>query len=124
VGGYALQPIPKTDREGNPAGFWRAEDVIQSDLDPASGNARPASEHLSSLREPHLQMLARQVGFEYARLTRVSQVSEAMLDSRFAQRRPVPTDLSWLPALAALTLLALRFRPDFQWSIRAGSSSM
>ena len=78
------------------------------------GAASASREHLSALREPHLQALARQVGFEYAHLTRPSQIAEAMRDSRFAQRRPVPTDLYWLPATAALMLLALRFRPDFR----------
>lgn len=127
VGGYALQKIPKTDREGNPAGFWRAEDVVQSEADPATGTARPALEHLSSLREPHLRELARQVGFEYMHLTRLSQIAEAMHDSRFAQRRSVPTDLYWLPASAALILLALRFGPDVRlrrhaWKARAARS--
>jgi mxaL protein len=118
VGGYTPQPIPKTDREGNPAGYWRAEDVIQSDSDPATGAASASREHLSALREPHLQALARQVGFDYAHLTRPSQIAEAMRDSRFAQRRPVPTDLYWLPATAALILLALRFRPDVRLTER------
>ena len=118
VGGYAPQPIPKTDREGNPSGYWRAEDVVQSESDLATGAANPSREHLSALREPHLQALARQVGFEYARLTRPSQIAEAMRDSRFAQRRPVPTDLYWLPATATLILLALRFRPDFRLTER------
>jgi mxaL protein len=112
VGGYALQPIPKTDREGNPAGYWRAEDVVQSQGDP--GVAGASREHLSALREPHLQALARQVGFEYAHLTHPLQIAQAMRDSRFSQRRPVPTDLYWLPATAALVLLALRFRPAFR----------
>jgi mxaL protein len=113
VGGYAPLPIPKTDREGNPAGYWRPEDVIQGDSDPAGG-ASVSREHLSALHEPHLQALARQVGFEYARLASPGQIAEAMRDSRFAQRRPVPTDLSWLPVSAALVLLALRFRPEFR----------
>ena len=112
VGGYALQPIPKTDREGNPSGYWRAEDVVQTESE--AGAASASREHLSALREAHLQTLAKQVGFEYARLTRPSQIAEAMRDSRFAQRRPVPTDLYWLPATAALILLTLRFRPDFR----------
>ena len=84
-------------------GYWRAEDVIQRNVDPAAGD-KPSHEHLSSLRESHLQELAQRVGFEYARLARLS-ISEAMRDSRFAERRPVPTDLSWLPALAALLVL-------------------
>ena len=76
--------------------------------------ANPSREHLSALREPYLKTIAKQVGFEYARLARPSSVGEAMLDSRFAQRKPVPTDLYWIPAAAALILLTLRFRPDFR----------
>ena len=110
VGGYSARPIPRTDREGNVLGYWRAEDVIQRNVDPALGD-KPSQEQLSSLREPHLQELAQRVGFEYARLARLSSVSEAMRDSRFAQHRPVPTDLSWLPAIGALLVLVWRFFP-------------
>src|SRR5262249_18662712 len=113
TGGYVPLPIPKTDREGNATGYWRAEDVIQSDGDAAGGVTSGSREHLSAVREPHLQALARQVGLEYARLTRTSEIAEKMRDSRFGRRRPVPTDLAWLPAAAALVLLALRFRPEF-----------
>jgi hypothetical protein len=35
-----------------------------------------------------------------------------MRDSRFSLRKPVPTDLYWIPAAAALLVLALRFRPQ------------
>jgi mxaL protein len=111
VGGYSARPIPRTDREGNVLGYWRADDVIQRNVDPAAGD-KPSLEHLSSLREPHLQELAQRVGFEYARLARLSSVSDAMRDSRFAQRRPVATDLTWLPAIAALIVLVWRFFPD------------
>ena len=117
VGGYSARPIPRTDREGNVLGYWRADDVIQRNVDPAAGD-KPSLEHLSSLREPHLQELAQRVGFEYARLARLSSVSDAMRDSRFAQRRPVATDLTWLPAIAALIVLVWRFFPDvreIQW---------
>lgn len=110
VGGYSARPIPRTDREGNVLGYWRAEDVIQRNVDPALGD-KPSQEQLSSLREPHLQELAQRVGFEYARLARLSSVSEAMRDSRFAQRRSVPTDVSWLPAIGALVVLVWRFFP-------------
>jgi mxaL protein len=110
VGGYSARPIPRTDREGNVLGYWRAEDVIQRNVDPALGD-KPSQEQLSSLREAHLQELAQRVGFEYARLARLSSVSEAMRDPRFAQRRPVPTDLSWLPAIGALLVLVWRFFP-------------
>ncbi|HYL19784.1 MAG TPA: MxaL protein, partial [Burkholderiales bacterium] len=112
VGGYAAQPIPKTDREGNRIGYWRAEDVIQRQSESEGGTTGESREHLSGLREPHLQRIAQRVGFEYAHLVSPSTISEALRDPRFAQVRPVPTDLYWLPAGAALLILAFRFRPD------------
>jgi len=113
VGGYSARPIPRTDREGNVLGYWRAQDVIQRNVDPAAGD-KPSHEHLSSLRESHLQELAQRVGFEYARLVKPTSVSEAMREARFAERRPVATDASWLPALAALMVLVWRFLPDLR----------
>jgi mxaL protein len=113
VGGYAERPIPRTDREGKIMGYWQARDVVQRNVDPSAGDA-PSREHLSSLREAHLQQLAQRVGFDYVRLSRVSTLSEAMLQSRFAQRRPVPTDVNWLPAFAALLALVWRFAPEGQ----------
>jgi mxaL protein len=110
VGGDVPMPIPKTDRNGNLLGYWRAEDVVQRIGEPADG--RRNQEHLSSLREPHLRVIAQQIGFEYARVLKPSSLSDAMRDSRFAIRRPVPTELYWLPAAAALLVLALRFRPE------------
>ena len=41
VGGYALQPIPKTDPEGNPSGYWRAEDVVQSESEAGAASREP-----------------------------------------------------------------------------------
>jgi mxaL protein len=113
VGGYSARPIPRTDREGNLLGYWRPDDVIQRNVDVAAGD-EPSREHLSSLREPHLQQLAQRVGFEYARLAGPASISDAMRDPRFARARPVPIDLYWLPVAAALLLLALRFRPDLR----------
>jgi mxaL protein len=112
VGGDTPLPIPRTDREGNRLGYWRADEVVQRRTG-RSGEGAPGqgNEHLSSLRGEYLQELAQKVGFEYARLERPATFSNAMRDRRFAQRRPVPTDLYWLPALAALTLLLLRFLP-------------
>ena len=109
VGGDTPRPIPKTDRNGEPAGYWRPEDVVQRMGD--AGGPGAGNEHLSSLREPYLKEIAKLVGFEYARLTTLSSLSATMRDARFAHREPVPTDLSWLPALGALLLLAWRFRP-------------
>jgi mxaL protein len=111
VGGYTPQPIPRTDDEGKLIGYWRAEDVMQTDVGEDGGASR---EHLSALRERHLRALAKEVGLEYARLDGPASLREAMHDRRFARPRSVPVDLYWLPVAAALLLLALHFRPDLR----------
>jgi mxaL protein len=68
-------------------------------------------EELSEVREPHLRALAQEVGFEYEHLERTDTLAAAMDDPRFARRTPTPTPIGWIPALAALILLAIRFRP-------------
>ncbi len=114
VGGTVAQPIPKIDRDGKPAGFWRAEDVVQGNRDSANAGAERNQEHLSGLREAHLKAMAEQVGFEYARLTDVASLGKALFDARFAVRHATPTDLSWLPASIALLILVFTFRPDLR----------
>jgi mxaL protein len=110
AGGYSPLPIPKTDDDGNREGYWRADEVLQpGDLIP--GSKSRGAEHLSALREPHLQEIAHQVGFDYARLSSTESLARAMLDRRFARRAQAATDLYWIPALLALLLLAVRFAP-------------
>jgi mxaL protein len=110
AGGYVPMPIPKTDDDGNREGYWRADQVTQpGDIIP--GSKSRGAEHLSSLREPHLQEIARQVGFDYARLGSPESIARAILDRRFARREKAATDLYWIPALIALVLLAVRFSP-------------
>jgi mxaL protein len=110
AGGPVPMPIPKTDDDGNPEGFWRANEVLQpGDVLPGS-NTR-GMEHLSALREPHLQELAHQVGWNYARLDGPQSIARAMVDKRFARWELASTDFYWIPALAALLLLAARFSP-------------
>jgi mxaL protein len=112
AGGDIPRPIPKMDPEGKPLGYWRADEVIQRDPDAFGDSLVPHHEHLSELHQAHLLALARQVHFDYARLLTEQSLSAAMLDRRYARRRPVPIDLAWLPAALALFLLVLRFRPD------------
>ena len=110
AGGESLMPIPKTDDDGNREGFWRADQVLQpGDLNP--GGQGRGSEHLSALRESHIQEIAHQVGFDYMRLGSTESIARAMLDKRFARRSQAATDLYWIPALMALLLLAVRFAP-------------
>jgi mxaL protein len=78
---------------------------------------------MSALRERHLRALAKEVGFEYARLAGPASLSDAMRDPRFARPRSVPIDLYWLPVVAALMLLALRFRPDLRMGAKKGATA-
>ncbi|HEY4369119.1 MAG TPA: vWA domain-containing protein [Steroidobacteraceae bacterium] len=112
AGSDALSPIPREDEDGTRIGFWHADQVIQSES--SMDGATPGLEHLSALREQHLQTVASRLDLNYARLADESSLGKAMRDSRFARRRPVPTDLSWLAAAVALLLLVVRLRPEFR----------
>jgi mxaL protein len=111
VGGDVPAPIPKTGSNGEPAGFWQPEDVVQGS---AIGSQRNL-EHLSQLRQDHLRGLAELMGVNYQRLTASDALKTAMLDRRFARMLPADVDLRWIPASMALLLLAWRFAPDFGW---------
>lgn len=106
VGGEMAVPIPKTDTDGKPAGFWTADEVVQRQ------GVGQGIEHLSRREDDYLQSLAAGTGLGYSPLTDPSMLKRAMLDSHLAWRQPVETDLRWLPAGLALLLLVWRFRPE------------
>jgi mxaL protein len=133
VGGLKPSPIPKHDPQGRPLGYWRAEDVAQSDpysqgrgssvagegmvaSDEAAGQggpvasvgATPQSEHLSGLREPYLQLLAAEQGMTYLRLQSTQGLVAALTAPTFAQ--PVRVRADARPALAGLALVLLLAR--------------
>jgi len=121
VGGDTLQPIPKYDMDGKYLGEWAADDVPQMDM---SGQRALSSvpgekmvgeedevptgtEHLSSLKESYLQLLAGEAKLDYRRLARRADMV-AVLESPLLRRPlPIDTDLRWIPAAAALLLLLL-----------------
>jgi mxaL protein len=110
VGGVLPSPIPKIDEDGRRQGYWSSHDVLQG---PSIGEgSRSGGEHLSGLREAHLSALAEQIGFQSTRLVDAAGLYTAMSEPRFARRRWVPTDVSWMPVALAMCLLAFRFRPD------------
>jgi mxaL protein len=115
VGGSVPRPIPRTDAQSQRVGWWRAEDVIQRETAPGAPRSQ---EQLSALHEAHLRALAAQTGFDYAPLRAPADLVRAIRDPRLARRARVPTDLAWVPALAALLLLAWHFRP---WSAKPGA---
>jgi mxaL protein len=109
VGGYTPRPIPRTDADGRPIGFWHADEVVQRDVQTAGHAAVATHEHLSEVREPYLRNLAREVGFEYLHMNSLDSIRQAMLHPRFAEQRRAPTDFAWLAAIAALVTLVLGF---------------
>jgi mxaL protein len=121
VGGYTPRPIPRTDADGRPMGYWQANEVVQRDAESATrSKAAVSHEQLSEVREPYLRRLAREVGFEYLHLNRIESVHEAMLSPRFAEKRRAPTDFAWVAASAALAVLVLGFVSRHR---RVGTSS-
>ncbi len=129
VGAAIPSPIPKSDGAGRPLGFWSADDVPQTsphqpnrdfngrdEVPAASLGATLGSEHLSSLREGYLRLLARENGLAFARV-RGDELRNALHAP--ALSRPVKTDVDLRTALAALALLLLLLQWVPQW--RSGS---
>jgi mxaL protein len=110
VGGDVPVPIPRIDSSGQPAGYWKAEDVVQGSAIGSTYN----HEHLSELRQDYMQELAKLFDVSYTRLVTPQALKTAMLDRRFAQSQPTDVDLRWIPALLALLLLVWRFLPDLR----------
>lgn len=107
VGGETPQRIPKTTRDGQSAGFWAAEDVVQRPDLPAGRS----HEHLSELREDHLKAVAKLLGLGYRRLTTSEALADAVLEPALARERPTETDVRWVAVVLALVLLVWRFAP-------------
>jgi mxaL protein len=117
VGALKPSPIPKSDALGRPLGFWAADDVAQTnphlpnrdfserdEVPAASLGATLGSEHLSSLREGYLRLLANENGLAYASL-RGDGLAVALRAP--ALSRPVMTTVDLRNALAALALVLL-----------------
>jgi mxaL protein len=128
VGGDALVPIPKFGVDGKPLGYWAADEVLQTDVysrgrggsvageamvdqdDTAREGGPPVgSEHLSSLKEPHLRQLAGDLGLSYHRLESGAGLVAALGRADLAQETPATIDLRGALALAALVALVVLF---------------
>ena len=148
VGDLLPSAIPKTDPQGQPLGFWRADEVLQVDpssqgrggsvagellIDdradataaaaaPALG-ATPGSEHLSSLREGYLRLLAREQGLAFVRLQSPQGLADALMAPALA--RSVPRRADARIALAGLAFCLLLARYAFsRWKrLRSGIAS-
>lgn len=129
VGGPVPVPIPKRDPDGRPLGFWRADEVLQTDpisqgrggsvvgeryvvteeVAPPPGWPAAGNEHLSQLRESYLRLLATELQLDYLRLDEPARAARAlaarMQSPPLARVAPAPTSLR--PLLGALGLMAL-----------------
>lgn len=140
VGDLLPLPIPKTDPQGQPLGFWRADEVMQTDprsqgrsasvggetladdrigvVVPALG-ATPGSEHLSSLHESYLRLLAGEQGLAYLRLQSPQGLAAALMSPALA--KPVRVRADGRVALAGLAfcLLLARYAAPLSRRVRA-----
>ncbi|MFT3731890.1 MAG: VWA domain-containing protein [Hyphomicrobium sp.] len=123
VGGSELTPIPKYDDEGRQVGVYSETDVPQDnrigppppDAETREGyNPRNApfgsevavgNEQLSSVKTPHLEDLARRTGLRYAELQHLNSMAPSLLAATEPRLVRVDTNMSYIPALLALTLL-------------------
>lgn len=126
VGGDLPQPIPKRDPTGRALGLWGADEVMQ--VDPRSqgrggsvggesmveeGSAAPSAgvggtpgrEHLSSLREPYLRLLAGELQFGYHRLRDADGLAAALQGPALARPLAVQADARHLLAAIVVALL-------------------
>jgi mxaL protein len=120
AGGYGLSPIPKYNDRGREAGFFGETDVSQenrfgpppADAEsregynprnaPFGASAAKGTEHLSSVREPHLKALAAQTGLTYAHLDGPDDLAAALGPA--AMHRPLPGQIDPRPFLGGLAL--------------------
>ena len=126
IGGSEPVPIPYLDEDDRVVGYWAQDEVLQVDrhslgrpstqggeamagVDGSDLKERIArgTEHLSSLRESYLRQLAGETGLDYLRATTGETFTRALLDSRYADRRPLQTNVAWIPV--ALSLLCLTY---------------
>ncbi len=121
VGSDELSPIPKLDPDGKVLGFWQADEVAQVDVyskgragsvsgekmadDDARAKKKNPTEHLSSVKETYLKLLAQENGLGYARLSLPVDLVALLASKQIAQRATIPTPVGWIPALLALLSL-------------------
>jgi len=124
IGGLFPSRIPHLDDNDNIVGYWRHDEVMQIDIyslgRATSEQSEPmvgvnmanisrrimlGQEHLSSLRENHLQELAAQTGLDYVRIESPLQFVENLRNEKYARRTPMLSDMGWIPASLAFMSL-------------------
>ena len=134
TGDKGLSRIPKYDEEGNQIGFYTADDVphrstFGQPADPSKiegyvprnapwGNkTKGGTEHLSSVKEKSLKVLAEKTSLQYHHLQSSSGLLQELTSEAFTISHIQMTDLSAIPATLAFILLLLIYRPKRVLSI-------
>lgn len=119
VGDLRASPIPKIDPQGRPLGFWRADEVLQTDPRAPGRSASRSDEattpginagmeHMSSLHEAYLRLLARESGLAFHRLQSAQALAAALMSPAMARAGPARVDVHFALAALAFALLLLR----------------
>lgn len=106
VGGAQPVPIPKLDKDNQPQGFWEYQD-LHDFLPPSAMPQDSAKPYLTRLDEIALRELATLTGLDYVRLENPLKLKQALLLPHLAKEHEVETDVRWVLALLALSLLLL-----------------
>ena len=128
IGGPVPSRIPHINDRGHIVGYWRQEEVMQIDIHSLGRAASEqgeamvgidmpniarrialGQEHLSSLREQHLQELASQTGLDYVRIESPLAFVKILRTQKYARRTPVLSDMGWIPATLAFISLIYCF---------------
>ncbi len=109
LGGDVPSPIPKITADGQVAGYWRADEVVQRADEPPGRS----HEELSRLDESHLRDLAEHAAMRYVRLESIPAFANGLRQERYAHRDKVLTDLRWIPATLALCSMCWIFLPSW-----------
>lgn len=110
IGGDQPRPIPRVDNNGQPQGFWQADDVTQLPADERTSRSLPGEE-FSALQEAHLQQLGQLSGLRYLRLTQISPLLQQISNRQSDLERQTPVNVAWIPASLSLLAFLLYFLP-------------
>ena len=102
VGGLSPVALPHLDEHNQITGYWSNSEVGRSKNDLTQQGQQ---HYLSALNEPHLIQLADMTHLHYHRLETPDKLSEALRTVRYAEQRPVATDIRWIFSLISLLLI-------------------
>jgi mxaL protein len=117
VGGAQPRPVPRLDAQDRIVGYWEPEEAQRQGFNPnmvvqagglnfSYGDADAGSqEHLSALREPELNDMARAAGLRYLHLSDPDGLRTQALDTELAVLADAPRDLRFVFGLGAMLLL-------------------